>query len=61
MQGFNPQIDQEREHLTDVIYLGEEYFIEMQELQKDLARTPAKIIINVNQDTYEPIEIQKHY
>lgn len=58
MQGFDPQDDQERDYLKERMFLGEEHFIELQEGYKELVRTPAKIIININQDTYESIEIQ---
>lgn len=65
MQGFDPQDDQERDYLKERMFLGEDHFIELQEhykeLQegyKELVRTPAKIIININKDTYESIEIQ---
>jgi len=60
MQGLNKE-DYERTHLQEMIFLGEERMRIEEEYYKDLARTPAKIIININQDTYESIEIQKHY
>jgi hypothetical protein len=60
MQGLNKE-DYERIHLQEMIFLGEERMRIEEEYYKDLVRTPAKIIININQDTYESIEIQKHY
>jgi sulfur carrier protein ThiS len=64
MQGLNKE-DYERIHLQEMIFLGEERMrIEeeyYEEYYEELKRNPAKIIVNVNQDTYESIEIQKHY
>ena len=60
MQGLNKD-DYERIHLQEMIFLGEERMRIEEEYYEELRRSPAKIIVNVNQDTYESIEIQKHY
>lgn len=60
MQGLNKE-DYERIYLQEMIFLGEERMRIEEEYYEELKRNPAKIIVNVNQDTYESIEIQKHY
>jgi len=60
MQDFNRE-DYERAHLQEMIFLGEEALRIEQEFYEELRRSPAKIIVNINQEEHESNKIQEHY
>jgi len=44
-----------------MIFLGEEALRIEQEFYEELRRSPAKIIVNTNQEEHESNKIQEHY
>lgn len=60
MQDFNRE-DYERIHLQEMIFLGEEALRIEQEFYEELRRSPAQIIVNINQEEHESNKIQEHY